>query len=452
MKKYLIINENGEETNLESLLLRANAHVWKRILKLESSDNSPTVNLMNVMRRLEWADSEKSSDKGHFRLYPNGSLVFSLISEWIEEVSISKFEAMPVTTPLIYNWKNPDVFEQAKMFEKSIYHINFPLKPNDDFVLRFNGDVGVFKLLSTINLKQKQLPIRIYEMARSFRYTQSGKLSGLSHGRTFLLLDMHSFCSSLDTGFEEYLALHEKSCYVMKEANQDPYTLVKLPLDFYPIAKETICRMARINKKPILVEIVPNQKQYWIMKHIIHNEEGEKIVHIQLDLENSERYKISYQDDNGSEKYGPIIHTSLGSVERWMTIFLDNAINQKIPMLPIWLSPIQLRILPVRNTNLEYCTRLAKEFRSNSIRVDVDDRDISLNKKIKDAELFWVPYIAVCGDKECENNTLSVRIRSVGNSIMNTPDIIRTIKEQNVGKPFRHQPNLMVSKRLHFCT
>lgn len=451
MKKYVIINENGEEINLESLLSRTDAHVWKKILKLEGSDSSPTLNLMSVMRRLEWADSEKSSDKGHFRLYPNGSLVFSLISDWMEGVSISEFEAMPVTTPFIYNWKNPDVLEQAKMFEKSIYHIKFPTRPDDDFVLRFNGDVGVFKLLSTVNLKQDQLPIRIYEMARSFRYVQNGKLSGLSHGRTFLLLDMHSFCSSLDTGFEEYLALHEKSCLAMTEANQDSYTLVKVPSEFYQDAKETICKMARINKKPIVVEIVPSQRQYWVMKHIIHNEDGEKIVHIQLDLENSERYKISYQGENGLVRYGPIIHTSLGSVERWMTIFLNDAINQKVPMLPIWLSPIQVRILPVRNANLEHCVKLAKEFRNNLIRVDVDDRDISLNKKIKDAELFWAPFIVVCGDKEYEDNTLSVRIRSVGNSIMNPSEIIETIKKQCSGKPFRHQPNLMVSKRLHFC-
>ena len=451
MKKYVIINEEGEEINLESLLLRTDAHVWKKILKLECSDNSPTLNLMNVMRKLEWADFERSSDKGHFRLYPNGSLVFSLISDWMEGISISEFEAMPVTTPLIYNWKNTDVLEQAKMFEKSIYHLHFPTRPDDDFVLRFNGDVGVFKLLSTVDLNQNQLPIRIYEMARSFRYIQNGKLSGLSHGRTFLLLDMHSFCSSLGTGFKEYLALHEKSCLAMTEANQDPYTLVKIPLEFYQDAKETICKMARINNKPIVIEIVPAQKQYWIMKHIIHNEDGEKIAHIQLDLENSERYKIAYKDKDGLEKYGPIIHTSLGSVERWMTIFLNDAMNQKVPMLPIWLSPIQVRILPVRNANLEHCVELAKELRNNLIRVDVDDRDISLNKKIKDAELFWVPFIVVCGDKECENDTLSVRIRSVGNSIISSSSIIDNIKKQCLGKPFRHQPNLMVSKRLHFC-
>lgn len=452
MKKYLVINEKGEESNLESLLLCKDAQVWKKILKLEGADNDPTINMMNAMHKLEWADPEKSSDKGHFRLYPNGSLIFSLISDWIEEISISEFEAMPITTPLIYNWKNPDVFEQAKMFEKSIYHINFLSRPDDDFVLRFNGDVGVFKLLSSVNLNQNQLPVRIYEMARSFRYLQNGQLSGLSLGRTFLLADMHSFCSSVDAGFEEYLYLHEKSCFLMTEANQEPFTLVKVTLEFYQTAKEIICKMAKFNKKSIVVEIVPAQRQYWIMKHIIHNMEGEDIMHIQLDLENSERYKIAYQDENGIKKYGPIIHTSLGSIERWMTIFLNNAMNQKVPILPIWLSPIQLRILPVKDTNLEYCIRLAKELRNNSIRVDVDDRDISLNKKIKDAELFWVPYIAVCGDKECGNNTLSVRIRSAGNSIMKTSDIIRIIREQNIGKPFRHQPNLMVSKRLNFCT
>lgn len=451
MKKYLLINENGEEVDFKFLFSHTDAPLWKKIIKMEGVDSSPTTNLMTTMHKLKLAESDNSSDKGHFKLYPNGNLIFNLISEWIEEISTVEFEAMSVMTPFIYNWKNPEVLEQAKVFENDIYHINLPCKPDNDFVLRFNGDVGVFNLLSNVNLHQSQLPLRIYEMARSFRYTQNGKLSGLSQGRTFQLLDMHSFCSSLDTSLNEYLSLHEKSCQMMLSAEQNSYTLIKVPSAFYQIAKEMICKMAKISKRLILVEIITSQKQYWIMKHIIHNDTGQRVVHIQLDLENSKRYKISYSDKNGSKIHGPIVHTSLGSVERWMSIFLKDALNKKIPMLPLWISPIQIRILPVCDTNLEYCIQVAKELRSNFIRIDVDDRDISLNKKIKKAELSWIPYIIVCGNKEYENNTLSVRIRSSGESIiMTTTEIAKIIFKQNEGKPFRHQPNIMVSKSLYF--
>ena len=143
-------------------------------------------------------------------------------------------------------------------------------------------------------------------------------------------------------------------------------------------------------------------------------------------------------------KYPVILHTAIhGSLERFLYEFLEEAAKMekagKKPMLPIWLSPTQVRIIPVSANYLDYAYNILMMLRDSNIRVDIDDRDLTLAKKIRNAEKEWIPYIVVVGEKEVKGNVLSVRIRSEGGKErkMTLSELIENVKNEVRGFPFR---------------
>jgi len=162
----------------------------------------------------------------------------------------------------------------------------------------------------------------------------------------------------------------------------------------------------------------------------------------QIDIENGKRYGITFVDENNNKTYPIILHNSpSGAIERVIYALLEKAAyiqsKGKIPSLPIWLSPTQVRIIPLSTNYLEYCMKLMNIIKEAQIRVDLDDRDETLNKKIRDAEREWIPFIMVIGEKEVNNNILSVRIRQDKSSKeIQLEELINIIKRENNAKPF----------------
>ena len=162
----------------------------------------------------------------------------------------------------------------------------------------------------------------------------------------------------------------------------------------------------------------------------------------QIDTENAARYNIFFVDEDGSKKNPIILHNSpSGAIERVIYALLEKAFKVqkegKIPTLPTWLSPTQIRILPVSHEYLQYCEKLLETFEVEQIRVDLDDRDETLGKRIREAEKEWIPFIIVIGEKEAKSNKLSVRDRSVGIvKELNINELVKEIKDTSKDKPF----------------
>jgi len=140
---------------------------------------------------------------------------------------------------------------------------------------------------------------------------------------------------------------------------------------------------------------------------------------VQIDVENARRYGITYYDEEGEKKHPYILHYSpSGAVERVIYAMLEKAYMDskkgKKPMLPVWLSPIQVRVIPVSDSFLGCSLDFMNELKKEGIRVDVDDRDMSVSKKIREAEMEWIPYIVVIGEKEMKSGKVTVRIRGKG--------------------------------------
>jgi threonyl-tRNA synthetase len=131
-----------------------------------------------------------------------------------------------------------------------------------------------------------------------------------------------------------------------------------------------------------------------------------------------------------------------------MVIAIEDALKKSPPSLPLWLAPIQVRIIPVSDDkHLQFCLGLAGELKRRHIRVDVDDRTDSLGKRIRNAEREWIPYVAICGDKEQGGSPLSVRVRGGEQQQMSVSELADLIGQKTLGMPFRSLPGMLVSKR-----
>jgi threonyl-tRNA synthetase len=179
----------------------------------------------------------------------------------------------------------------------------------------------------------------------------------------------------------------------------------------------------------------------------------------QIDVENGNRYGIDFVDENNVRKNPIILHNSpSGAIERIIFVLLEKAAfdmkKGRKPQFPLWLSPTQVRVVPLKDDFLNICNSLADKISSHNIRVDIDDRNESIGKRIREAEKEWVRYILVIGEKEANSDNLSIRDRQTGNvRELSFDDFIKEFKEQTKGKPHtglnmpRHlskRPQLMV--------
>jgi threonyl-tRNA synthetase len=165
---------------------------------------------------------------------------------------------------------------------------------------------------------------------------------------------------------------------------------------------------------------------------------------VQIDVESSTRFNIKYHKDDGTVVHPPILHCSpTGSVERVICAILENISTQAVPSLPTWLSPIQVRVVPVAERHLTFAEEVCASINAAQIRCDIDDREESVGKKVREAGMDWIPFVIVVGDEEAASRKLTVTIRR--KSQPNKPakeqltmdDLIKAVHRDTEGKPFR---------------
>jgi threonyl-tRNA synthetase len=302
----------------------------------------------------------------------------------------------------------------------------------------------------------KNLPVRMYELTRySFRKEQRGELVGLRRLRAFTMPDMHTIVRDMEQAKQEFMNQYKLSVEVLRDIGLEPedYDIaVRITKDFYEENKEFVHSLVDILKKPILIEMWDQRFFYFVLKFEFNFvdalDKASALSTVQIDVENAERYDISYVDEDGQKKRPYILHCSAsGAIERCMYALLEKAYLQaekgKLPMFPVWLSPTQVRIIPVSEKYLDYAIEIAEKLRSEDVRVDVDDRDETLGKKIRNASMEWIPYIAVVGEEEVKEGCMTVTIRAESTQKeqkkvkMSVEELAERIKKECEGKPFK---------------
>ncbi|MEM0232473.1 MAG: threonine--tRNA ligase [Candidatus Nezhaarchaeales archaeon] len=445
---FVLIEPSGEVVKLNSERPQDDEAIEKyplikRLIMNErgSKPEKGTPPHIKFMQKLELVDYEPASDVGHFKFLPKGALIKHLLEELAMEIAINDIGAMMIETPMIYRLSISEIAEQASRFLERDYRFKID---NEEFTLRFAGDFGLFSMMKKVTVSYKQLPLRIYELSHSFRLEKRGECVGLRRLRAFTMPDIHCFCKDLEQGMEEFANLLKKYMKLVKAMKIDYVIVLRAVESFFLENKAWFASLAKDIGEPILLEVLPAMKHYWIVKEehqFIDSQGGNaQLCTVQLDVEDSERYGIKFVDKDGTKKGCIVVHSSMGSIERWMYALLEQAEKNralgKPPMLPVWLSPVQVRVIPVSSEYLEDALKIAEEVEKAGIRVDVDDRDESVPRKIRDAEVEWVPFIVVVGEREVKEKILSVRIREERETMtLKLEELIEIINEESKGKP-----------------
>ncbi len=395
---------------------------------------------IKLMQKLQLVDYEPGSDQGNMRFYPNGRLMKSLLERYVTDRTVA-YGAIEVETPIMYDYGHPALKEYLNRFPSRHYIVK---SDDKEFFLRFSADFGQFLLMSDATVSYKQLPFRFYEITRySFRRELSGELTGLKRLRAFTMPDMHTMCADIEQAKDEFKRQFDFCMSVLDSIGIEHGSYeaaFRLTEEFWKENSEFIKYLVKTFGKPVLIEMWNFRYAYFDPKfefNIVDSMgKATALSTVQMDHENGKRYNMTYIDANSNRQFPIILHDSpSGAIERVIYALLEQAAEGekkgRTPSLPLWLSPTQVRLVPLADRHLEKCIEAAQSMSEKGIRADVDDTDASLNKKIRNAEQNWVPYVCVIGDREMESGKLAVRIRGKsGQTEMAADELSKDILKQ----------------------
>ncbi|HZE84590.1 MAG TPA: threonine--tRNA ligase [Puia sp.] len=288
----------------------------------------------------------------------------------------------------------------------------------------------------------KDLPYRLAEYGTCYRYEQSGELFGLMRVRCLHMNDAHIYCTK-EQFYEEFKAVNEMYLnyfkifgvdkYVMRLSLHDPAKLGKKYIDEPELWKETeaLVKDVLIRTNTPFVEVQDEAAFYGPKIDVqIWSTIGREftLATNQVDFAQGRRFKLEFTNKENHAETPLIIHRApLGTHERFIGFLLEHYAGK----FPLWLAPLQVRILPISDKFLDYAQNLLHSLKNADIRAEVDDRSEKIGKKIRDTELAKVPYMLVIGEKEMNEGTASVRRQGKGDlGAKNIGEFIKELQEE----------------------
>jgi threonyl-tRNA synthetase len=296
----------------------------------------------------------------------------------------------------------------------------------------------------------KDLPYRIAEYGTCYRYEQSGELFGLMRVRCLHMNDAHIYCNkeqfaaefrAVNDMYTKYFKIFGIDKYVMRLSLHDPSKLGAKYVNEPELWKETeaMVRQVLIESEIPYVEVQDEAAFYGPKIDVqIWSAIGREftLATNQVDFNSGNKFKLSYVNQNNQPEVPLIIHRApLGTHERFIGFLLEHYAGK----FPVWLSPLQVKILPISDKFMEFAESIKQQLKAVGVRVEIDDRSEKIGKKIRDTELQRVPYMLVVGEKETIENKLSVRRQGKGDLGMQDTQvfidaIIQEIHERKSGE------------------
>jgi len=326
----------------------------------------------------------------------------------------------------------------------------YPVMQADDeeLILRPMTCPHHFELYLNKPRSYRELPMRIAELAKLYRYEQSGELTGLIRLRGFCLADAHIICKDAEQAGDEIsnaldLIDYSANLFGLKMGENYSYRLsLGDRTDDKKYYKddtawneaENILRKVLQKRSCNFIE-AQNEAAFYgpkidvQMKNVRGKEDTAFTV--QYDFVMPKRFKLTYTDQDGQEKEAVVVHrSSIGAIERTIAFLIEHYAGA----LPLWLSPTQVKIVPVSEKFNDYAKSVYDKLIENKVRVEIGDENETLGKKIRAAEMQKIPYLLVVGEKEVEAKTVAVRHRSKDEGVMSVEDfsnkILAEIKEK----------------------
>lgn len=369
---------------------------------------------------------------------PNGFIVRRALSDYI----IDKELALGYKHVMTPSLATVDLYKTSGHWDH--YHEDmFPSMKREDeeYVLRPMNCPHHMMIFKSFMHSYKDLPLRMAEIANDFRFEGGGSLCGIERARAFTQNDSHIFCRPdqiasevenviklildvyKDFGFEKYsfrLSLRDENNAEKYFGNDDLWEKSESALrkilkdngaDFYEAKGEAAFYGPKIDVQ--------------VRSALGHDV---TLSTIQLDYQLPEKFELEYVDENNQKVRPVVIHRAiLGSLDRFVAFLLEETKG----VLPVWLCPVQVKVLNIADSHLEYANKVKDVLLNNGVRVELDSRNEKIGKKIREAQLEKVPYMLIIGDKEVEEGKVSVRHRKEGDKgAMGLDDFVELIKAE----------------------
>ena len=345
--------------------------------------------------------------------HPKGTTIYNLLVQYIRGL-YQRYGYSEVVTPLIYKtdlWKTSGHYEafHDDMFLINVHDGEYGVKPMNC--------PGHCYLFGSRKYSYRDLPIRYADFSRLHRFEQSGVLSGLTRVRSFAQDDAHIYCTpeQLDGELEQFVAM-TKEVYKVFGFDRIDVTLQTRPekflgrVELWDAAEAALRRC--LEQAGFTVKVLPGEGAFYGPKigfdfrDVL--ERSWTLATVQIDCAMPERFGLKYVTPEGTEAMPVMLHRAiLGSIERFIAILLEHCAGA----FPLWLAPVQLKILTVTDDQKEYAAKVFERLRQDGWRIELDGRNEKLGYKIREAQLTKIPYAIVIGDKEVAAETVAPRRR-----------------------------------------
>ena len=365
---------------------------------------------------------------------PKGALLRKLIEDyWKDEHYKHDYELL--YTPHIAKldmWKTSghlDFYNENMFSSMAIDEVQYQLKPMN---CPFHIEIYKSQMRS-----YREFPIRWCELGTVYRYERTGVLHGLMRVRGFTQDDAHIFCRP-DQLEDEIFNILDLNLNILETFGFDQYDvyLSTRPEKYVGSEehwqKSTDALKQALEKRGLEYQLDPGEGVFYGPKIDIKIKDvlgrSWQCSTIQVDFNLPERFEVSYIGEDGKEHQPIMIHRALmGSLERFIGVLIENYAGA----FPIWLAPVQARIMNITDAQSDYCEKVYQELRQSGVRIEKDLRNEKLNYKIREAQLAKIPYMLVVGDREVESGTVTVRERSGKNlPPMSVEDFATKIKDE----------------------
>ncbi|HWY49740.1 MAG TPA: threonine--tRNA ligase [Bryobacteraceae bacterium] len=380
-------------------------------------------------QELDLFSIQELAGPGLIFFHPKGGRVRKIIEDWMRDQYLARGYSL-VYTPHVMRrdlWK---ISGHANFYSDNMFK---PMELDDaEYQLKPMNCPGHILIYRDKMHSYRDLPVRLGELGTVYRYERSGVMHGLLRVRGFTQDDAHIFCTP-DQIEDEIVNCLQFAIDVLKTFGFDDYEAELSTWDGgasgkydgtpdqWQLAENALKRAAeRLNVK---IKLIPDEAAFYgpkiDMKLVDAIGRLWQLSTIQFDFTLPRRFELEYVGEDGKKHQPLMVHRALyGSIERFFGILIEHYAGA----FPVWLAPVQAVVLPITDRHTEYAQRVTKRLENAGLRVSLDDRKEKVNLKIRDAQLQKVPYMLVVGDREAQNDSVSVRNRKHGDQGAQTVD------------------------------
>lgn len=360
--------------------------------------------------------------------YPNGFILLNQIKKLVRNLN-KKYNYLEIATPLLAKKKVWETSGHWRLFRENMFVFDID---NQTYCLKPMNCPQTLLLFKTKQFSYRDLPIKLADLDTLHRYEESGTLNGLFRVRGFSQDDAHVICDN-DQSEEIIVEIITMAKKLYKIFDLEPkfYLATKPDKSLGPakswLKAEDILKRV-LEGMGLEYNIKPKEGSFYGPKIDLHVEDSLgrdwQLATVQLDFQMPKLFKATYVDNKGRFVNPVMTHRAiLGSLERFIGILIEHYSGA----FPTWLAPVQVRVLPITDRNLDYAQKVAKFLDTNEIRSELDNRSETLQSKIRDAQLQKIPYMLVVGDKEQVQNKVSIRHREHGDK--GSKDLAEFVKD-----------------------